>query len=289
MASRLLSGRRCTAGGWSRRLADVEGPAAFDDLLAEAGSASVTGWDFSWLDGRASEERPSWGYAASLTDRLGRAGSVLDIQTGGGEVFAEALSGCRRRPDTLVATESWPPNLALAHERLRPFDVRVEETPEEGPLPFDDESFDLVTSRHPTVVPWVEVARVLVPSGTFFAQLIGAGTNRELTEFLMGPYTRTDVRSSEQVLADARAADLDVVDLREETLRVVFNDVGAVVYFLRKVIWTVPGFTVEDYRSELLRLHQLIERDGSFVSHARRLLVEARPGKAGREGPVRDP
>ena len=165
----------------------------------------------------------------------------------------------------------------------------MEETPEEGPLPFDDETFDLVTSRHPTVVPWVEVARVLLPSGTFFAQLIGPGTNRELTEFLMGHYTRTDVRSSEQVLADARAAGLDVVDLRDETLRVVFYDVGAVVYFLRKVIWTVPGFTVEGYRSELLRLHQLIERDGSFVSHARRLLVEVRPGKGGRAGPVRDP
>jgi SAM-dependent methyltransferase len=266
----------------------VEGPAAFDDLLAEAGSAPVTGWDFSWLDGRASEERPSWGYAASLTDRLGRADSVLDIQTGGGEVLAEALSGCRRRPITAAATESWLPNLALARERLGPFQVRVEEAPEEGPLPFDDESFDLVTSRHPTIVPWIEIARVLLPSGTFFAQLIGAGTNRELTEFLMGRYTRTDVRSSEQVLADARAAGLDVVDLRDERLRVVFNDVGAVVYFLRKVIWTVPGFTIDAYRPQLLRLHQLIEREGSFVSHARRLLVEARPRKDG-QGSVRDP
>lgn len=260
----------------------MAGPASFDDLLAEAESAPVTGWDFSWLDGRASEERPSWGYAASLTDRLGRAGSVLDIQTGGGEVLAEALTACRRRPATMAATESWPPNLALARERLRPFRVRVEQTPEQGPLPFDDESFDLVTTRHPTVVPWVEVARVLLPSGVFFAQLIGAGTNRELTEFLMGPYKRTDVRSAEQVLGEARAAGLDVVDLREATLRVVFDDVGAVVYFLRKVVWTVPDFTVEGYRPELLRLHHVIEREGCFVSHARRLLVEARPQERSR-------
>ena len=27
-----------------------------------------------------------------------------------------------------------------------------------------------------------------------------------------------------------------------------FNDVGAVVYSLRKVLWTVPGFTVAAYR-----------------------------------------
>ena len=28
----------------------------FDELVAEAESASVDGWDFSWLDGRATEQ-----------------------------------------------------------------------------------------------------------------------------------------------------------------------------------------------------------------------------------------
>ncbi len=31
----------------------------FEDLLAEAEAVPVDGWDFSWLEGRASEERPS--------------------------------------------------------------------------------------------------------------------------------------------------------------------------------------------------------------------------------------
>jgi hypothetical protein len=35
---------------------------SFDDLVAEAEAASVDGWDFSWLAGRATEQRPSWGY-----------------------------------------------------------------------------------------------------------------------------------------------------------------------------------------------------------------------------------
>ena len=30
-----------------------------------------------------------------------------------------------------------------------------------------------------------------------------------------------------------------------------FFDIGAVVYFLRKVVWMVPGFTVEAYRAAL--------------------------------------
>jgi hypothetical protein len=64
--------------------------------------------------------------------------------------------------------------------------------------------------------------------------------------------------------------------LRLERLRAEFFDVGAVIYFLRKVVWTVPDFTVERYRERLHELHERIEFDGPFVAHATRLLVEAR-------------
>lgn len=46
--------------------------------------------------------------------------------------------------------------------------------------------------------------------------------------------------------------------------------------FLRKVLWTVPGFTVDGYRGQLARLHERIQADGSFVSHTQRFLIEAR-------------
>jgi hypothetical protein len=49
-----------------------------------------------------------------------------------------------------------------------------------------------------------------------------------------------------------------------------------VVHFLRKVRWTVPDFTPGAYAGQLRRLHEQIEREGPFVSTARRLLVEAR-------------
>jgi hypothetical protein len=74
----------------------------FDDLVAEADSVCVDGWDFSWLDGRATEERPSWGYQRLLRDRLAGASCALDIQTGGGEV----LAGAGPFPPVVVATES---------------------------------------------------------------------------------------------------------------------------------------------------------------------------------------
>jgi hypothetical protein len=61
-----------------------------------------------------------------------------------------------------------------------------------------------------------------------------------------------------------------------EQLRVEFFDVGAVVYFLRKVIWIVPGFSVARYRDTLRDLHEQIRRDGSFVAHSTRVLFDAR-------------
>ena len=49
---------------------------------------------------------------------------------------------------------------------------------------------------------------------------------------------------------------------------------GAVVYFLRKVIWTVPDFDVDRYRDRLRALHDRIQSDGAFVSTAPRFLIE---------------
>jgi len=61
-----------------------------------------------------------------------------------------------------------------------------------------------------------------------------------------------------------------------------FLDVGAMIYFLRKVVWFVPDFTVEEYRDRLRALHDQIQASGPFVSCARRFLIEARkPGHAG--------
>ena len=247
----------------------------FEELVAEAAAVPVEGWDFSWLEGRATEERPPWGYALQMAERMAHADAALDIETGGGEV----LAGITTVPSLLVATESWPPNVVVARDRLRPLGAHVVAAADSPALPFVDGAFDLVVSRHPVVVLWDEIARVLRPGGTYFSQQIGPGTNRELTDFFMGPRPVNQRRSAASARAAAEAAGLEVVDLRERALRVEFFDVGAVVYFLRKVLWTVPGFTPEAYVDRLRAMHERIESDGMFTATGRRLLVEARrPG-----------
>ncbi|MGX1560847.1 methyltransferase domain-containing protein [Streptomyces sp. NPDC055506] len=275
----------------------------FEDLVAEGASVPTEGWDFSWFEGRATEARPSWGYATSMAARLGRASAVLDIQTGGGEVldFALARTALNGRttlnartalnthsaPDArtapthpllAVATEGWPPNVAKATALLRPRGVVVVAAPEDAPLPFADGAFDLVVSRHPVRPQWGEIARVLQPGGTYFAQHVGPASVFELVEHFLGPQP-DDVRAGrrpDRERADAEAAGLDVVELRAERLRMEFHDIAAVVHFLRKVVWMVPGFTVEAYEPQLRALHERIQTEGPFVAHSTRHLFDAR-------------
>ncbi|MCA1224220.1 class I SAM-dependent methyltransferase [Streptomyces sp. 8L] len=247
---------------------------SFDDLVSEAAAVPVDGWEFSWLDDRATEQRPPWGYARTVADRMSRARAALDVETGGGEV----LDSVPRLAPLTVATESWPPNVARATARLRPRGAAVVATAEGAPLPFADAAFDLVVSRHPVRVRWDEIARVLGPGGTYLSQEVGPASVFELVEYFLGP--QSDAvrarRDPEAAAAAAEAAGLDVTDLRTAALRTEFRDVGAVVYFLRKVVWMVPGFTVERYRDRLAELHAAIRRDGPFTATTTRFLIEAR-------------
>jgi len=250
----------------------VSGARSFEELLQEGEAAPIHGWGFAWFEGRATEERPSWRYLLRMSSHMAQVESALDLQTGGGEVLAEI----GRPPRLLVATEGWPANVPLAKRTLGAIGGAVVQAPDAGPLPFRDATFDLVVARHPTVTPWPEIARVLTGRGTFLSQQIGPASLRELTEALTGPQPASERRSSRRAVEQATAAGLEVTDLQEARLRTVFYDIAAVVAFLRKVVWIVPGFEVNAYRDALRRLHERIETEGQFTAHATRFLIEAR-------------
>jgi SAM-dependent methyltransferase len=246
----------------------------FEELIAEASAVDVSGWDFSWLEGRATEERPPWGYQKLMGEKIGRAALTLDIQTGGGEVLAGAP---QRASKAMVATESWPPNVSRAQENLRDKGVIVVADEDAPPLPFADRTFDLVTSRHPVTAHWAEIARVLAPGGTYFSQQVGPDSGHEIYDFFLGPQPLGRSRRDPALArAEAEAAGLDVLDMRTAELRMEFFDVGAMVYFLRKVIWFVPDFAVGKYHAQLRALHEQIQASGPFIARSRRFLIEAR-------------
>lgn len=245
----------------------------FDDLVDEARAADVTGWGFGWLDGRATEERPPWGYAGMLAAQLATARAALDIDTGGGEVVGEAPT----LPARMCVTEGWPPNAARARDLLVSRGVDVYESHPGDGLPFPDRSFDLVSSRHPVSPAWEEIHRVLVPGGLYFAQHVGPASAFELIEFFLGPLPKhRQGRDPMHEAAAAGKAGLTVTDLRTARCRMEFFDIGAVVWTLRKCVWWVPDFSVERYHDRLLELDTRIRREGPFVAYSTRHLIRAR-------------
>ncbi len=246
--------------------------ARFDDLVRVAELAPVGGWDFGWLGDRAVEDRPTWHYFDRVVELAGATSALLEIEAGVGRMIGSLPA----IPRLAVATEGFPPSIAVAAPRLRARGVCLIVTSQErAALPFAAESFELVISRHPIDPWWHEIARVLESGGSYFAQHVGPHSLRSLSEFLMGPLPESSNRDPHLERRAAEKAGLIVETLEVEYPRTAFFDLGAVVYFLRLVPWIVPGFDVAKYRHRLLDLHNVIERDGVFETNASRMLIEA--------------
>ena len=168
-------------------------------------------------------------------------------------------------------------NARRAREALEPRGVRVIETTQGVPIPLPDESFQLVSARHPVDPDWPEIHRLLVPGGHYFAQHVGPASAFELIEFFLGPLPRQRLGRDPQIeAARAEKAGLTIVDLQSARCRLEFFDIGAVVWILRKCVWWVPGFAVDAHLDALVLLDRQMRSGRPFVAHSTRHLIDAR-------------
>jgi SAM-dependent methyltransferase len=251
-----------------------------DRLLQEADAQPFRGWDFSFLEGRLSEEKPSWAYDARVSAR--RVYPLLDMGTGGGEFFS-TLAPFR---GLAVATEAWPPNIPIAAANLCAVGAHVvacDPAPDNdqwtgtgGDLPFRDESFALVINRHEAFSP-TEVFRVLRPGGRFLTQQVGERDDEELRA-LYGSREVPVRWGVEGWIQQLEQAGFEILDAREAFPTKVFRDVGAVAWYLRAIasLGGFPGFTIAGSRELLATIHAQIQASRGLVVHDHRYLVEAR-------------
>jgi len=197
-------------------------------LLQEADAQPFRGWDFSFLERRVSEEKPSWSYEDMVRAR--RVYPLLDMGTGGGEFFSTlAPFG-----GVAVATEAWPPNVPIAARNLRAVGAHLvwcDPAPDNdmwagtgGELPFRDQSFALVINRHESFSP-TEVFRVLRRGGSFITQQVGERDDAEL-HALHGSLEELAPWGVERWVQQLEGAGLEIIDAREEFPTKVFRDVG---------------------------------------------------------------
>ncbi len=246
-------------------------PERFHRLVKEAQETGFSGWRFSWLTGRMVQEVPPWDYPSLVKGYFKNAHSALDMGTGGGEL----LASLGPLPEDTHATEAYPPNQTLALERLSTLGVKVHPIEEGAPLPFSDERFDLVISRHEGFEP-SEVYRVLKPNGTFITQQVGGLDNLELNQVLEAhitfPYLGWGLASA---LTKLYEADFLIERSEKAALKSSFLDIGAVVYYLKAIPWQIKDFSPDTHYEELAIVHNIIERQGQFVATAHRFLIIA--------------
>jgi SAM-dependent methyltransferase len=194
------------------------------------------------------------------------------MDTGGGERFLQLRPDW---PSTVAVTESYPPNLRLVQERLAPLGVRVVdvELSDFGLMPFAYGEFDLVLNRHGGFNP-DEVARILAPGGVFLTQQVHGLRAHDLHEIFGVEPQWPDARP-EKYSPRLQAAGMTIVTLQEWSGKFTFTDVGALVYYLKAIPWTVPDFSVDRYRETLLRLHAQVERGEPLAFTDRKYLIEA--------------
>lgn len=243
----------------------------YDELIRQAVIADFSGWDFSWLEGRAVSADLSWSYFDLARAAVSTASCPLDLDIGGGEL----LASLQPLPEVTVATEGWEPNLVLARQRLDPLGVEVRRHDGTDPLPASNGEFDLVLNRHGRL-PVAELARVLAPGGVVLTQQVGSQNHAEINEALgAAQVDLAGARTMSETVSELEGHGFEIVAAFEEWPEFVVYDVGALVYHLRAVPWQVPDFDVVTYEPALRALDARIRADGPLVAHDHRYLVKA--------------
>ena len=245
---------------------------SFDALIQEALILPFSGWDFSFLGDRWKTNEPSWDYPSLARSHMPGITSMIDLDTGDGELF----SALAPFPPHTWATESYPPNIPMAKNRLEPLGVKVISDYSDASIPLPSSSLDLVLNRHGSYSER-ELMRLLKPGGIFLTEQVGGQNDLHLNELLQEKVEfEYSYWTKDLITRQLIDMGFELLTLKEEFPLAEFADIGAVVFYLRIIPWQVAGFSVDKYRDKLLAIHQDLLAHGPLQVHDHRILVKAR-------------
>ncbi len=235
--------------------------------------AHFEGWNFSYIKDRYKDEKPNWDYNSLAKLLVQQSTSLLDMATGGGEVFSQFAPF----PKHTYAIEGWHPNVAVAERRLVPLGVTVIEAKDHQLLPFKDRQFDLITNRHGGY-NIKELHRILKPGGQFFTQQVSGDNLEDLEEFF-NTKPKWSYNTLEHRITEFEENDFTIIDSKSWSGTVTFYDVGAIVYFLKAIPWIVEGFSVDTHQSYLEKLQEKLDNGQKLHFTSKRHLIHAQKNK----------
>lgn len=239
----------------------------------EEESAYIYGWDFSHIQGRYEAENDlPWSYEQIVREYLNDDLNILDYDTGGGE-FLLSLDHPHNKTS---ATEGYPPNVKLCGEKLLPLGIDFKECNDPSKIPFGDEAFDLIINRHGGFDA-VEIHRLLRRNGLFVTEQVGEDNDRDLVEMVL---PEAEKRFSHLNLSEQRMnfenAGFQIIKAEEAYRPIKFYDVGAFVWFARVIEWEFPDFSVDRCFEQLLKMQEMIDKDGKIDGMIHRYLIVAK-------------
>ncbi|MFA4819888.1 MAG: methyltransferase domain-containing protein [Candidatus Aenigmatarchaeota archaeon] len=230
-----------------------------------------SGWNFSYFKNKMIEEKLPWNYNTMAKKLVRKSNSVLDMGTGGGELF----STFGPFPTHTVATEGYKPNIILAKKRLETLGVKVIDFSNSTArkMPFSDGEFDLVLNRH-DAFDSREVFRILSGGGVFLTQQVGRDNLKDLAKKFDKTSKYRNATFS-LVKKGLEKAGFTVKDARDWKGEVEFKDVETIIYFLKAIPWIIPDFSIDRNLRHLEKLQNTLDSGKSLVFTHHRYLIFA--------------
>jgi len=241
------------------------------NYLTNEYNAHFSGWGFSYIKGRMTEDKLPWDYKKIVENNLIGKESLLDMDTGGGEFLCSLLN----LPKNVCATEGYEPNIPVAEKKLKEKSFLLKPIKTNSEIPFDNEYFDIVINRHGSY-EINELKRILKKGGLFITQQVGGLNGIDINmAFEASPPDNIEwclIKNIEMF----KNAGMEIAECQENIGKMRFNDIGAIVYYLKCIPWQVKDFSIDKYYKKLEIMNDIIEKNGymDFVLHRFYIMIK---------------
>lgn len=243
----------------------------------DEGVGERTGWDFSVM--KTERDPIPWQYVELVKQYLKPSDYVLDLGTGGGEIFLKLANSYKKG----VGIDRDPNMVKTAKEKISTelTDKISFEVMDTNDLTFSDSTFDVVIDRQ-APVPVDEIIRILKTNGYFITQMIGKNNMQNINrEFNPNFVSKSKLKGDAKSLAEKFLKNgCSVIAVCSYNVNYYVKDVASLLFWFKAIrshghaTSAIPeDFTVEKYWKQINNFLDKYKTPRGFVTNEHRELL----------------